>query len=81
MKISELVEYLECNDASLEKQREAAEYLRELSTALRILTRQYIETVDGEWGKGKGDKWLPNEVKKVLPKIGKIENGMQTPLA
>jgi hypothetical protein len=74
MKISELIEYLELNDASQEAQDEAANYLRELSTALRILTRQYIEIVNGEWGKGKGNQWLPDEVKEVLPKIGKIEN-------
>lgn len=71
MKIFELANHLECNDASMECQNEAATHLRNLSRALRTLTRQFVETVDGEWGRGKGNAWLPDEVKEVLKQIGK----------
>ena len=67
----ELADHLECNDASQECQNEASAYLRELSRALRKLTKQFVETVDGEWGRGKGNAWLPDDVKEVLKQIGK----------
>lgn len=71
MKIMELANHLECNDASMEAQNEAAAYLRRLSRALRELTQVFTETVNGEWGRGVGERWLPDDVKEVLKQIGK----------
>lgn len=68
MKIYELADHLESNDASLEAQNEAAQYLRELSAALVELRNQFVETVNGEWGEGTGQRWLPDSVKEVLAK-------------